>query len=133
MRIIGIEDDTVKDPCMITPFFLVHVVAGYWLACVIKTLFPSVKNVLLWVIILHTIYEIKDYYVNYVLKYNNIYTNSSWWNSIGDTIAAVIGYYIYEQTPLSLLISTVIYLIVSAIGWGSIYILQANNSTHSIT
>lgn len=21
MRIIGIEDDTVKDPCMITPFF----------------------------------------------------------------------------------------------------------------
>jgi len=132
MRIIGPEDDSVKTPCMITPFFLLHVVGGYWLACVIKTLFPSVKNVLLWVIILHTVYEIKDYYVSYVLKYNNIYTNNSLWNSIGDTIAAVIGYYIYEQTPLSLLISTVIFVIVNIIGWGSVY-MQANNITHSIT
>lgn len=132
MRIIGPEDDSVKNPCMITPFFLLHIVGGYWLASVIKTLFPSVKNVLLWVIILHTLYEIKDYYVSYILKYNTIYTNNSWWNSIGDTIAAVIGYYIYKQTPLSLLTSTVIYLIVSAISWGSVY-MQANDSTHSIT
>lgn len=132
MRIIGIEDDNVKNPCMITPFFLVHVVGGYWLASIIKTLFPSVKNVLLWVIILHTVYEIKDYYVSYILKYNNIYTNNSWWNSIGDTIAAVIGYYIYKQTPLSLLTSTLIFAIVNIIGWGKVY-MQANNSTHSTT
>ena len=95
MRIIGIEHDTVKDPCMITPFFLIHIFGGYWLTSVIKTLFPSIKNVLLWVIILHTLYEIKDYYVSYILKHNTIYTNNSLWNSIGDTIAAVIGYYIF--------------------------------------
>lgn len=132
MRIIGPENDSVKNPCMITPFFLLHIVGGYWLASVIKTLFPSVKNVLLWVIILHTVYEIKDYYVSYILKYNTIYTNNSWWNSIGDTIAAVIGYYIYKQTPLSLLTSTLIFIIINVIGWGSVY-MQANNSTHSTT
>ena len=131
MRIISVEDDTVNDPCMITPFFIVHLLAGIWLTSLLKTFFPSIKNVLLWVVLLHTVYEIKDMYVNYILKYNTIYTNSSWWNSIGDTIAVIIGYYAYQQLPLPLSFTfiTVLFALVSAIGWGTVVLIDKSSKT----
>lgn len=117
MRIISVEDDTVDDPCMITPFFIVHLLSGIWLTSLLKTFFPSIKNVLLWVVLLHTVYEIKDMYVNYILKYNTIYTNSSWWNSIGDTIAVIIGYYAHQQLSLSFTFITVVFVFIGVFGW----------------
>ena len=38
------EDDLVKHPCIITPFFVVHAAAGFWLASLIITFFPSLKK-----------------------------------------------------------------------------------------
>ena len=118
MKIIGFgeEGDSVTNPCLITPFFIVHALSGYWLASLIHTYFPSNKNKLLWVVLLHSIYELKDLYVSYVLKYRNVYTDNSWWNTIGDTIAAILGFYIYKTTPLSFKMSTVVFFIVGAIG-----------------
>lgn len=110
------EDDLVKHPCIITPFFVVHAAAGFWLASLIITFFPSLKKqTLIWVILLHTLYEIKDFYVAYVINSNNIYANNSLLNSIGDTIAAILGYYIYKQAPLSFVWSTIIYIIIGVI------------------
>ena len=117
MRIIGSENDGVNNPCMITPFFIIHLLSGIWLTSLLKTFFPSIKNVLLWVVLLHTVYEIKDFYVSYILKYNTIYTNNSWLNSIGDTIAVIIGYYAHQQLSLSFTFITVVFVFISVSGW----------------
>jgi len=127
MRIISIEDDTINDPCLVTPFFIIHLLAGIWLTSLLKTFFPSIKNVLIWVVLLHTVYEIKDFYVSYILKYNTIYTNNSWCNSIGDTIAVIIGYYAYQQLQLSFIFITVLFVLVSAIGWGAIVLIDKSS------
>lgn len=118
MKFIGISevDDTVTKPCIITPYFIVHAISGYWLASLMYTYFPSNKNKLLWVFLLHSIYELKDLYVSYVIKYRNVYTNNSWMNTIGDTFAAILGFYMYKTTPLSFKMSTVVFFIVGAIG-----------------
>ena len=108
-------------------FFIVHLLSGIWLTSLLKTFFPSIKNVLLWVVLLHTVYEIKDFYVSYILKYNTIYTNNSWWNSIGDTIAVIIGYYAYQLSPLSFTFITVLFALVSAIGWGTIVLIDKSS------
>lgn len=105
-RIIGWEDDRLHDSCLITPFFLVHLLSGIWLASLFRTFFPSVKQVFLAVLFVHTLYEIKDYYVSYVLKLGQ----TSLWNSIGDTIAVIMGYCVYKKYPLEFFTISVLYL-----------------------
>ena len=117
MRIISTENDSINNPSLTTPFIIIHIISGIWLTSLIKTYFPKYKNVLLIVLIIHTIYEIKDIYVSYYLKYNNVLTNNSWLNSIGDTIGAIIGYYLYNLFPIKFKWATIIYLLSSIIAW----------------
>lgn len=100
MYIVG-SNDYINMPALLTPFTFVHFYAGFVGFVLIKYFYPklSFQNTFLIFIILHTIYEIKD-----LLCYNdwicsNIFNScsdldNSIVNSIGDTIASIIGLFI---------------------------------------
>ena len=119
MRIIGFENDGVDNPILITPFFIVHLLSGIWLTSLFNTIFPKLKmNTVFWIVLfIHTLYEIKDLYVSYVMKYITPSTNNRWLNSIGDTIAVILGYMCYQKYPFNIWTITVIYILISLVGW----------------
>lgn len=90
--------DYIKTPALFTPFTIVHFYSGIIGFIVIKYLYPKMSffNIFWLFILLHTVYEVKD-----LLCYNewicvNIFNScsdldNSYINSIGDTIAAMLG------------------------------------------
>lgn len=82
------KTDTPWKPSYFTPYSFVHFLVGAWMYTVLRLFFPdsnSIKLLLIWMAI-HTIYEYKD-----ACK---VGTYNSKQNSVGDTIAAVLGFVI---------------------------------------
>jgi hypothetical protein len=88
--------DTYQVQSFITPWSFIHMLTGILIYFYIKIIIPniSVLNAFLIMIVLHTLYEIKDlfYYLNFV-KNPSDWNDSSLLNSCGDTIFAIIGFY----------------------------------------
>ena len=87
-------EDTIQKPAIITPWSIVHFLAGVVLYCYAKYLCKGLSslNAVLVMLFIHTVYEIKDLmmYIGFTSK-NNYFTNNSLTNSIGDTIFALLG------------------------------------------
>ena len=92
MKIFG-DNDSKKDPTLITSWFLIHLLSGI----ILMYIFYIYFNIDIWiatiiVLGLHTLYEIKDLFINPLFYPDtNIKTNHSILNSIGDTIGCIIG------------------------------------------
>jgi len=92
MKIFG-DNDSKKDPTLITSWFLVHLLSGI----ILMYIFYIYFNIDIWiatliVLGLHTLYEIKDLFINPLFYPDtNIKKNHSILNSIGDTIGCIIG------------------------------------------
>ena len=89
--------DSKKDVTLITPWSFIHSYSGFIFYLTLKYLYPefSLLKIFILLIIVHTIYEIKD-----LLSYFNIKVSSEKWsdnsymNSIFDTIFALIGFFV---------------------------------------
>jgi hypothetical protein len=86
--------DSIKDPAFITPFSTVHFFTSIELAICCIYFFPnySFYMIALLTLVLHTLYEIRDYYLAYVKKdIVGDWNNNSLFNSIGDTVICILG------------------------------------------
>tara|TARA_B100001540_G_C15741834_1_gene612650 strand:- start:442 stop:1014 length:573 start_codon:yes stop_codon:yes gene_type:complete len=90
--------DNKKEPALFTPFSIIHITN-----CILLTYFllycsdfnsKYIITTVVIVFVLHTIYEIIDYYNTYInvtfIKQFS-WKNNSLYNSIGDTICCIIG------------------------------------------
>lgn len=85
--ILNFTDSPAK-PVIFTPFTLFHMLMGVFAYMFLEWIFPKFSvpyNFTVW-LLLHTIYETKDIYKKG--------TTNSLKNSLGDTLAAVIGFYL---------------------------------------
>ena len=85
------EDDSVE--FAFTPFSLVHVLSGWYVAMMFNYLKFSNLTGFMSMNFIHLLYEIKDYYFMYHTdkgKNGSIYNNSLL-NSFGDQLSAVLG------------------------------------------
>ena len=78
--------DTEKSNSFYTPWSFVHLLAGMVLSFFFNIYFNA-KISLILSLVIHTIYELRDYYKTYHLKK----ARNSLFNSVGDTIASLIG------------------------------------------
>ena len=98
--------DTYKDPKFMYIYSYGHLIFGtiayFILHKILK--YTLYKSFIIW-LVLHTIYEIKDYYHTYIKEYtvrpnrsNKIsgffHSDNSLYNSIGDTVYTLIGFFI---------------------------------------
>jgi hypothetical protein len=80
--------DSREKPALFTPWSISHFFSGIVLFLFFN-IFTDIKNSIILTLIIHTIYEIKDYYYCYIINtFNNSFTNS-----IGDTICCILGIY----------------------------------------
>ena len=85
--------DTKENPALITPWFFTHYLSGGVLASIFQNMGYSEQSVFTAVLIVHTLYEMKDFYYTYGKKIQHpFHGNNSILNSIGDTIACILGY-----------------------------------------
>ena len=112
MRVLGTED-TVKDPVLLTPFSIIHMISGFIIQRYLKENTKlSLKQRYITTLILHSIYEYKDYYKSYINVDNECqqkikpdycrWSDNSFINTIGDTISCLIGQYISENYLLKI-------------------------------
>ena len=116
MKWFGIRD-RIRDPRLITPFSFVHFLSGIWLTSLFRTIFPRMKDVFWVTLAIHTLYELKDIYVSYVIKYVSDKTDNSFYNSIGDTIAFILGYVAYKYYPTDLTTISIVFAVTACIFW----------------
>jgi hypothetical protein len=88
------DSDTIEKNALFTPWSFIHFLSGFMSYLYIKK-YTNISNfnILLITIIIHTIYEIKDI-SSHTLKLHNsksIWYDNSLLNSIGDTIAYILG------------------------------------------
>ena len=87
------KQDNVETPCLITCWFYIHLITSGFLYLILMYNFKSLTKLkgFLIVLFLHTLYEIKDlgYYMGYIKQAE--WTDNSPLNSIGDTLACIIG------------------------------------------
>lgn len=103
--------DSKERPCLITPWFFIHFLAGGVLTSIFKNMGYSDKEVFTAVLIVHTLYELKDYHYTYNYEeQREWHGNNSLLNSIGDTIACILGYLVFQNTNFSLLFISYIFL-----------------------
>lgn len=82
--------ENVKSPAFITPWSLIHILSGMLFYSWMSLLFPYISIyalVIMWLLI-HTVYEFKDWYVSYVQGKGN----NSLWNSLGDELCGMLGF-----------------------------------------
>lgn len=91
-------EDNVDKPCLITPWSFIHFISSITFYLFINLFIKNNFTIFITTLIVHTIYEIKDIYFAYFLKiyeYNNKFLNhwgnNSILNSVGDTLACIIG------------------------------------------
>lgn len=96
MRVWAITEGKSK-PALFTPWSLVHVGSGAALCAALAN--RSVRHPFLWALAIHTIYEFKDFYISYVVVNDDEEDleedqdgDNSLLNSLGDTVAMVLGY-----------------------------------------
>ena len=90
------NSDSKNNPVFITPWSLIHFLTGV-VGIINSNYFNINKNVsLFFLFLIHTLYELKDYYFSYV--YNGSKNIISEWassnsifNTIGDTLFFVLG------------------------------------------
>ena len=87
------NDDTRKNPALLSPFSLIHLISGFNGIFLLYYINSDQSELSLFNngIIFHILYEIKDYYYSYVLKYNTELRNNSLLNSCGDIVMGAIG------------------------------------------
>lgn len=101
-KIISATTDTRGNPTFIDWWFFIHFLAGFFAAFVLSLLFPKTKRFTLYIVwlIIHTIYEMKDYYFCYIAppKPKNEDLNERYniaINSLGDTLGTSLGFWFY--------------------------------------
>ena len=108
MKVFSISDN-VENSSLITPWSLIHLLFGLLLYLYLTYFFnTSTEKAFLILLIIHTIYEIKDlmYYFN-IHEKDGYWANNSLINSIGDTVFAIIGFGIgmqIEEINLNLIV-----------------------------
>ncbi len=92
MNIFG-DIDSKKNPSLFTAWFLVHLLFGVILMYIFYIYFSiDIWLSILIILIIHTIYEINDLFINPLFYQNtNLKKNHSIINSLGDTIGCIIG------------------------------------------
>lgn len=100
IRLYKDKADTVEEPSFADPWSLnSHYTSGVMAGFITNVFFPRSNRIaLLWLwLLIHTVYEIKDYYVAYIMQ--PLYTPEKRYNSavngVGDTFAAVLGFLTY--------------------------------------
>jgi hypothetical protein len=98
------KENLLKGP-LIDKFIITHIYIGILLFGILSKFNLSTKNKIIIGLIIHTIYELKDFITNYELINNEyIYKNFKFLfgsppntliNSIGDTLGHLLGYIIY--------------------------------------
>lgn len=124
-KIIGL-DDSVNKAVLITPWSIIHFLLGYLCMVYVNYFNINKDNAIVALFILHTIYEIKDYYFSYIKdpqsKYEKWSSNNSIYNCFGDTIAFMLGVAFAVNTNYStttLIIATLLFLL-------SVYLFHNN-------
>ena len=109
------KNNNIENPTLLTPFSLVHLVSGITLFILLSLYTKNRIVIIIGVLIIHTIYEFKDYYTTYINKirfkkdnyFSEFFIDNTVINSIGDTIACIIGiiigYYLVFNTNLPLM------------------------------
>ena len=92
--------DSVNDPSLITVWSSMHFWIGIQIAILFKYYNLSDKTNLIISFIIHTIYELNDYYQSYISKKykSDAEDSDSLINCIGDTIVNLFGIILYLQT-----------------------------------
>ena len=94
------DDDTVKNSGFITPWAFIHLLSGLIIYLYLKFIFRDISIIIAFMImiVIHTIYELYDLLYYFKITKNNTYwANNSLVNSIGDTVFAIIGFFIATQ------------------------------------
>ena len=112
MKILSLSD-TRQNVGIITPWSLIHYLAGLNGYFLFKKL--NLKDLYVYIILitLHTLYELKDFLLSYYLNLNSEWGNNSFINSVTDTIFFLLGIITakkIEYNELIPLISFVIYV-----------------------
>ena len=89
---IGISD-RMNNSCFITPWSFIHMFFGFTYYVVFSK-YMTYKNNFITMNVIHTLYELKDIICAYVLKLKGKWYSNTFINSIGDSIFAIIGWYI---------------------------------------
>jgi hypothetical protein len=119
-RIIGLQDD-LNNPTLFTPWSLIHMLCGSVFMANFNYFNINKVNSILILLIFHTLYEVKDYYYSHIYEdehniFTKWFTNNSSFNSIGDTIAFIVGIFMAINSNYSkgeLIFITILYLILS--------------------
>lgn len=93
--------DSTENPTLFTPWSLMHFLSGAYIYMYLALYHKyTLMQKLYILLIVHTIYELKDLYVTYFahvkpgdVSLGGLVANSSLYNSIGDTISSVVGFY----------------------------------------
>ena len=134
-NIIG-RKDSKETPKLFTPWSLAHLVGGMFLYGLLVEIIPgsnSEKYSVFICMVLHTLYEIKDYWYTYfnkplpnpihklvILIYklssnkvqgSKLKIDDTLLNSIGDTLSCCLGIYLYHKYNFNLKNITVIYIL----------------------
>lgn len=80
------EKDNKSKPALFTPWSIIHLLSG----AALEGIFRNRKYSFIYALVIHTIYEIKDF----ILTYSSINEQNTLTNSIGDTIAMIFGFLI---------------------------------------
>tara|TARA_Y100000589_G_C26600763_1_gene406191 strand:- start:43 stop:444 length:402 start_codon:yes stop_codon:yes gene_type:complete len=88
--------DDIDNKSLFTPYSIVHIyssMVGYF---ILNFFVDNIIYKFCIALVIHTLYEFKDYYLAYIKKYktkkeDELAYKGSYVNSIGDSIASVIG------------------------------------------
>ena len=89
----NLENDTVETPCLFSFWSIQHFLTGVFLYCFLAYYFKKISKtkIILIVLLLHSIYEIKDMLYYFGLVEGNHWSNNSPLNILGDTICCLVG------------------------------------------
>lgn len=139
--------NTPETPIFTDIYSLMHFQSGvfFYVLLFIYFNFSLQKSFILWIII-HTIYEIKDYIGSYHINVKNevlmeMIGGNSLYNSVGDTLYAILGFFTIHIICLTLYnyskinkktLNLIIMIVISVITFICFYSLILKNSIKNI-